>query len=103
MAENQPQYESQKERWLKYGANVAIASVGVILLAGVIVYLAQRTGKRIDTTESRAYSLKPQTINILKDVKGKTKLVSLYRSVVRDDKTGWMKKSPYGEVVADLL
>ena len=45
-------FESQKERWVKYGANVAIASVIVFLLAGVVVYLAQKTGRRIDTTPS---------------------------------------------------
>src|SRR5436190_1231130 len=67
------EYETQKQRWIKYGANVVIASIVVILLAGIIVYLAQRTGKRIDTSEARAYSIKPQTLNILKDVKQKMK------------------------------
>ena len=102
MAENKHQFESQHERWLKYGANVVVASIVVILLAGLIVYFAQRTGRRIDTTENRAYSLKPQTLNILKDVKSKTKIVSLYRDEIRNDKGG-MKKSPYVEPVADLL
>jgi hypothetical protein len=100
-APQRPTGESQKERWFKYGANVVIATVVVILLAGIVVYLAQKTGKRIDTTESRAYSLKPQTLAILNDVKGKTKLVSLYREEVPSK--GQMKKSPYADVVADLL
>lgn len=99
---DKPTGESQKQRWVKYGANVAIASVVVILLAAALVYLAQKTGRRIDTTESRAYSLKPQTAAILKEAKGKTKLVSLYRQEVRSE-TGGMKKSPYAPVVSDLL
>src|SRR4029453_10326761 len=70
--------ETQQERWIKYGANVVLVTVVVILLAGILTYLAQRTGKRIDTTKSGAYSLKPQTTNILRDLKGKTKIVSLY-------------------------
>src|SRR5688500_11324505 len=98
----QPKFESQKERWLKYGANVVIASVVVILLAGVIVYLAQRTGRRIDTTASGAYSLKPQTKNILKDIKGKVRIVSLYREEARDAK-GRMMRSEYVDPVRDLL
>ena len=32
---------AQKERWAKYGANVALTIVVVIVLAGLIVYLAQ--------------------------------------------------------------
>src|SRR4051812_26167880 len=96
-----PLGDSQKERWVKYGLNVIIAVIAVVLLAGAVVYLAQKTGKRIDTTESRAYSLKPQTLAILDDVKGKTKLVSLYRQEVASK--GQMKKSPYADVVADML
>src|SRR6185437_11844132 len=102
MAENKHQFESQHQRWVKYGANVVVASIVVILLAGLIVYFAQRTGLRKDTTATGAYSLKPQTLNILKDVKNKTKIVSLYRDEIRSDKGG-MKKSPYVEPVADLL
>src|SRR5687768_3221655 len=77
-----PRAESQQERWIKYGANVVLVTVVVILLAGIITYLFQRTGKRIDTTASGAYSLKPQTTNLLRDLKGKTKIVSLYTKEV---------------------
>jgi hypothetical protein len=101
---NPPKFESQKERWVKYGANVALASVIVILLAGVVVYLAQKTGRRIDTTASGAYSLKPQTKNILNDIKTKIRLVSLYRDEVRDETDPRrMKRSPYVDPVRDLL
>lgn len=93
--------ESQQERWIKYGANVVLVTVVVILLAGVLTYLAQRTGKRIDTTASGAYSLKPQTTNILRDLQGKTKIVSLYTKEIIED--GKSVPSPYAGPVVDLL
>src|SRR5439155_170806 len=72
MAEQQPQQqplpESQKERWVKYGANVALVSIVAIVLAGLITYLAQRVNRRLDTTASGAYSLKPQTIKQITDL-----------------------------------
>jgi hypothetical protein len=102
MSEQAPKFESQKERWFKYGANVIIASIVVILLAGIVVYLAQRTNKRIDTTATGAYSLKPQTKNILNDIKGKVRIVSLYREEERDARGG-MTRSPYVDPVRDLL
>src|SRR5688500_12739658 len=102
MADPVKKFDSQQERWVKYGANVAVSSLIVILLAIIIVYLAQKTGRRLDTTESRAYSLKPQTVSIIKDVKGKIKLVSLYREQVKGER-GEMIKSPYAGPVEDLL
>ena len=93
--------ESQQERWIKYGANVVLVTVVVVVLAGILTYLAQRTGKRIDTTASGAYSLKPQTANILRDLKGKTKVVSLYtKEIIQGGKS---VPSPYVGPVVDLL
>ena len=97
----QPTHESQKERWLKYGVNVVVATVVVILLAGVVVYLAQRAGRRIDTTESGAYSLKPQTLNLIRDLQGKTKIVSLYQKTT--NQAGGAATTDYATVVNDLL
>ena len=37
--------ESQKQRWVKYGSNVVLTIVIVIVLAGVMIYLAQRTNR----------------------------------------------------------
>src|SRR5438067_13053721 len=70
--------ESQKERWVKYGANVALATVVVIVLAIVVIAIGQRTTRRFDMTAGKEYSLKPQTINIIKDLKSPVTLVSLY-------------------------
>src|SRR5688572_26482418 len=94
-------HESQQERWIKYGANVVLVTVVVIALAGILTYLAQRAGKRIDTTAGGAYSLKPQTANILRDLKGKTKIVSLYTKEIIEG--GKSVKSPYVGPVVDLL
>jgi hypothetical protein len=93
--------ESQQERWIKYGANVVLVSVVVVVLAGVVTYLAQRTGKRIDTTAGGVYSLKPQTTNILRDLPGKTKIVSLYTKEIIEG--GKSVPSPYVGPVVDLL
>ncbi|MCY2955314.1 MAG: Gldg family protein [Planctomycetota bacterium] len=70
--------ETQKERWVKYGANVAIASVVVVLLAAAATWLAQDFNRRVDTTSAGLYSLKPQTVNIIKNNKSDIKIISLY-------------------------
>src|SRR5436853_6167673 len=74
------QPESQRERWLKYGLNVALVSVVVIVLAGLIIYLAQdrKYSARLDTTRAGLYSLKPQTLNIIKNNQEPIRIVSLY-------------------------
>lgn len=72
------QPESQKERWLKYGANVVLSTIVVIALAIVVTYAAERKPKRVDTTLGGLYSLKPQTLNVIGDLKSPVKIVSLY-------------------------
>src|SRR5687767_13261451 len=100
-------HETQKERWVKYGANVAIASVIVIVLAGLIIYLAQMTRRRIDTTQAGVYSLKPQTVNIIRNLPGKIKLVSLYTPIQgATTEAGRARQAEHRlrmEAVADLL
>src|SRR6185369_10515756 len=93
--------ESQKERWVKYGANVALVSIVAILLAGLMTYLAQRTNRRFDTTAAGMYSLKPQTINLIKDLKTKTKLVSLYQKPTAEEAAA--DKTDFAQPVIDLL
>src|SRR5688500_16076510 len=100
-------HETQQERWLKYGANVALASVVVVVLAGLIIYLAQLTRRRIDTTQSGVYSLKPQTVNIIKNLDSKVKLVSLYTPLQgATTEAGRARQAEHQirmEAVADLL
>src|SRR4051812_19645269 len=91
--------ETQKERWVKYGANVALASVVVVVLAVAVVPTAHHPPRRFDMTAGKEYSLKPQTINIIKDLKSPVTLVSLYthpENATRD-------KTDYAGAVADLL
>ncbi len=106
-AKTTPASETQKQRWVKYGANVVLASVVVILLAIVVTYLAQRANARVDTTHAGLYSLKPQTVNIIRDNKQKLKLVSLY-APIQGARTEAERKSAEEHatrmgVVADLL
>lgn len=103
---NEPQqfvHETQKERWMKYGANVALASLIVVILAGLVIYLAQRFDQRIDTTAAGLYSLREQTVNIIKDNTQKVKLVSLYSDKVYSTRERRQIDSPYAPAVKDLL
>ena len=70
--------ETQKERWMKYGANVVLTSVIVVLLAIGIVYAAQRKAIRTDTTSNGIYSLRPQTVNLIQNLPQKIKIVGLF-------------------------
>src|SRR5262245_35895229 len=99
MSEATSQFESQQQRWLKYGANVALSIVVVILLAALVTYGAQRVNRRIDTTTSGLYSLKPQTVNLIRQNKQKIRVVSLYAA--KDSRQ--QKPSIYAGPVNDLL
>src|SRR5215204_701487 len=72
--------ESQRERWMKYGGNVALMVLAVILIAGLLIWCFQTPylSARVDTTKAGLYSLKPQTVNIIKNNKQPIKIVSLY-------------------------
>src|SRR4051794_25706307 len=78
MSETKPLPESQHERWLKYGVNVGVTILVVLLLSAAVIYLSQSYRKRVDTTSEGSNSLKPQTKNILKDLKKPVTIVSLY-------------------------
>src|SRR5438094_8069574 len=95
-------YENQQQRWIKYGANVVLTVVVAIALAAVVIALAQRTDHRFDTTASGAYSLKPQTVNIIRDLKTPVRLVSLYTRPTAPA-AQQSQEIDYGQIVADLL
>jgi len=98
----QPGPESQKQRWVKYGANVLLVTIVVVVLAIVATALAQRTTRRLDTTAAGLYSLKPQTVNVISGNKQKIKLVSLY---TRNANPSGRKTEEvdYAQIVDDLL
>ena len=93
--------ETQQQRWVKYGANVALAVVIVLVLAVVLILIGQRTNKPIDMTANQAYSLKPQTLNILQNLDSKQpiRIVSLYTH----PQGVTSATTDYAGVVSDLL
>jgi hypothetical protein len=103
-----PPPETQAQRWLKYGGNVVLSSIVVVLLAVGIVYIAETKVRRIDTTISGVNSLRPQTLAIIGNLKGKVRLVSLYplpstqgmSGQVLDDTKEQIRQT---ETVTDLL
>src|SRR5687767_5458122 len=103
-------YETQQQRWMKYGGNVALVGVIVVVLAILVTWIAQRYNGRIDTTAAGTYSLKPQTLNIIKGNEKPVKLISLYAPLAEKDrkKAGSEEASEKAELdapqrVADLL
>jgi hypothetical protein len=99
-----PGPETQKQRWVKYGANVALASVVVILLAVIFTALAQQSWAKlhVDTTQAGLYSLKPQTKAILRDLKQDVRIVSLYTQT--KPRPGQEREhTDFATPVADLL
>src|SRR4051812_35540641 len=101
--------ESQHERWLKYGSNVVLVCVVVVVLAVLVTWLAQhpKAHAQIDTTKLKLYSLKPQTLQVIKNLKDneKIEIVSLYTEKDEsDDITAEQRpKMDYAGPVKDLL
>lgn len=107
--------QTQKERWLKYGANVVLTMVLVIGIAVAVIYLATRSSARIDMTSSGLYSLKPQTVNIIRELDQPIEIVSLYstdvpqgelvrRTTTQEQRRDWQQEvSQEAERVRDLL
>lgn len=68
-----------KSRQLRYGANVALSSVGVVGIAVFVnVIIVQRFDKRADLTDSKRYSLSEQTKLILKQLDKEVNIIALY-------------------------
>jgi hypothetical protein len=70
--------QTQRQRWLTYGVNVALACIVAAALAVAATYAAERKPLRIDATASGMYSLKPQTLRIIRQVNSPIQLISLY-------------------------
>jgi hypothetical protein len=95
--------ESQKQRWIKYGANVILTVIVVIILAILITWLAQRFSRRVDTTASGVYSLKPQTVNIIRQLKSPIRIVSLYSAKTPHEGLTETEQAESIQCVNDLL
>jgi hypothetical protein len=98
--------EDQGQRWIKYGSNVALAIVLVVVLAFLVTWMAQKASARVDTTLGGSLSLKPQTVNVIRDLKQHITLVSLYTRTVapaQSETDTQVQKIDYAGRVADLL
>ncbi len=96
-------YETQHERWLKYGANVVLVSLLVIVLSVLLVVLAQKYNKRLDTTMAGLGNLKPQTLTVIQNNKSPIKIVCLYAPPEYDSETPVDERLDYRQPVIDLL
>jgi len=104
--------EAQKQRWLKYGANTIAASLLVVVLTVLVVWVTSADfhigGRRVrfrttyDTTAAGLYSLKPQTLKLIRENKSPITIVSLYTRV-RPSGEGAENPSEFAQTVADLL
>ncbi|MGA2499364.1 MAG: hypothetical protein ABSH20_16615, partial [Tepidisphaeraceae bacterium] len=96
-------YETQHERWLKYGANVVLVSLLVIVLSVLVVVLGQKFNRRIDTTIAGLGNLKPQTLTVIQNNKTPIKIVCLYAPPEFDSDTPAEERFDYRQPVIDLL
>jgi hypothetical protein len=96
---NQPIHQSQRQRWIKYGANVVLSSLVVIALAVIVTVIAEGSARRIDTTIGGAESLRPQTLNYIQnDLNSDVRIVALYPKLKSES-----HEQDFYQPVADLL
>ena len=64
MSRNPSEYqpEDQRQRWLKYGSNVALVCLVVIVLAALVTYAAERKPYRLDTTATGTESVMTMSV-----------------------------------------
>jgi hypothetical protein len=96
--------ETRSERWVKYGLNVGLTSLMVIILAFIVVWAAQRYRARGDLTAAGAYSLKPQTVTVINETKAPVKIVSLYPRLKQEPGTPpEQQQQDFYQAVDDIL
>ena len=106
--------ETRHERWMKYGLNVVLVSLLVVVLAALVVWAAQANitfrGKtysfraRGDLTSGGSYSLKPQTVTVISELKSPVKVVSLYPRLKQEPGTPpEQRQQDFYQAVDDIL
>jgi hypothetical protein len=70
--------ETQHQRWAKYGSNVVLMIVLAVVVSALVIYMVQANDRRIDLSSQGVNSLKPQTLNVLRDLKSDVRIISLY-------------------------
>ncbi|MBV8780118.1 MAG: Gldg family protein, partial [Phycisphaerae bacterium] len=98
MSDSAGKFETQHQRWLKYVANVGLTIVVAAAVVVLLIYLAQHKDHRFDTTAEGSYSLKPQTRQIIENLKTPITLVSLY-----SHQSNRENSASYAQAVEDLL
>lgn len=76
--------ESQHDRRMKYGALVVFSTVAMILIAMMLTAMAQSHSARIDTTVGGTQSLRPQSLNTIRNLKEPVRIVALYAKFKRE-------------------
>jgi hypothetical protein len=69
---------SQGKRRVKYGLNVAVAALAAGCLVVLINWIGHRQFVRFDLTSTRRYSLSQQTRNLLAELQGEYRLITLF-------------------------
>jgi hypothetical protein len=97
--------ETAQQRRVKYGANVALSVVIVLVLTALLVYCAGRVGWRRDTTAAGTYSLKPQTVTLIKNLPQKVEIVGLFTKAKQQQEKREREDDPAVryQQIADLL
>jgi hypothetical protein len=91
--------QTQRQRWIKYGANVVLSSLLVIAVAIVATVIAQTNDVRFDTTIGSSQSLRPQTLNYIQnDLNTDVSIVALYPKLKSES-----HEQDFYQPVADLL
>ncbi len=99
--------ETQQQRWMKYGANVVLVCLLAVLLWFGLIYFGERYHKRFDATSFQLYSLRPQTLNIIRDNPQRITITSFYTKAKPLQNQAGERVAPSSvneaQVVADLL
>lgn len=90
--------ESQKQRWIHYGANVLLSCIIVVALAFMLTWMAESRAARIDTTVGGSQSLRPQSVDYIEHNNLPIRIIALYPKL-KGDSQGQDTDQP----VADLL
>ncbi|HYB72441.1 MAG TPA: GldG family protein [Candidatus Sulfotelmatobacter sp.] len=67
-------------RQTRYGLNVLAMAVLLMLVIGFVEFFSARYNKRLDLTEGRRYTLSPQTVKVVRELKKPVKAVAFFRA-----------------------
>jgi len=71
-------------RTARYGSNALVMSLAFLGILGLLNFIGNRQHQRFDLTETREFSLSPQTIQILKSLKEPLRVTAFYTAGAYD-------------------